>query len=132
MKFKRQDEEDFSLQLTALIDVVFLLLIFFMVSTAFIDFTRRMDIEVPEVKAGSGVQRERVYEIEMALDSKVYLNGVEVDLDSLADRLREKNPEIVKRSAIIRADRKLDYGSVAQVIGLCKNADILDIAVAVQ
>ncbi len=51
MKFRKNEEEDFSLQLTPLIDVVFLLLIFFMVSTAFIDFTRRMDIELPEVKA---------------------------------------------------------------------------------
>ncbi len=41
MRFLARDEEDYSLHLTSLIDVVFLLLIFFMVSTSFIDFFRR-------------------------------------------------------------------------------------------
>ncbi len=40
MRFQGDSEEDYSLQLTSLIDVVFLLLIFFMVSTSFVDFTR--------------------------------------------------------------------------------------------
>ena len=47
MHFRREQEENYSLELTPLIDVVFLLLIFFMVSTAFVDFPRRMDISLP-------------------------------------------------------------------------------------
>ncbi|MBI5748357.1 MAG: biopolymer transporter ExbD, partial [Nitrospinae bacterium] len=50
MQFRKREEEDYSIPLTSLIDVVFLLLIFFMVSTVFIDFSRKIDIELPESK----------------------------------------------------------------------------------
>lgn len=131
MKFRRGEEDDYSLQLTPLIDVVFLLLIFFMVSTAFIDFTRRMDIELPETAAGVGAEKERVYEIEVTVDQEIFLNGEPVALETLEAALAEKTPG-VKRSAVIRADKKLDYGFVVKVMGLCKSVDIYDISVAVQ
>ncbi|MBI4252519.1 MAG: biopolymer transporter ExbD, partial [Candidatus Tectomicrobia bacterium] len=47
MRFQKH-EEDYSLQLISMTDLVFLLLIFFMVTTSFVDFTRRLDIELPE------------------------------------------------------------------------------------
>jgi len=132
MKFRRSEEEDYSLQLTPLIDVVFLLLIFFMVSTAFIDFTRRMDIELPESSAGAAAEKARVYEIEMNLDKKIFMNGEEVVIEALPDLLKVDDPKITKRSAMIRADRRLDYGDVVKVMGICQKAGIMDIGVAVQ
>ncbi|MDP6736362.1 MAG: biopolymer transporter ExbD, partial [Nitrospinaceae bacterium] len=50
MRFRNEEEENFSLDLTPLVDVVFLLLIFFMVSTVFVDFKRRIDISLPTSK----------------------------------------------------------------------------------
>lgn len=132
MKFKKSEEEDYSMQLAPLIDVVFLLLIFFMVSTAFIDFTRRMDIELPETEAGASAEKTLVYEIEMTLEKEIFLNGEEVSMESLPGLLAEKDPAVKRRSAVIRADRRLDYGYVVKVMGICKTADILDIAITVQ
>ncbi|MDH5477397.1 MAG: biopolymer transporter ExbD, partial [Nitrospinota bacterium] len=75
MRFKRKTEDDYSLAMAPLIDVVFLLLIFFMVSTAFVDFTRRMDIELPETKGGAGAEREKVFQIEITKEKEMYLMG---------------------------------------------------------
>ena len=50
MRFRSENEENFSFDLTPLVDVVFLLLIFFMVSTVFVDFKRQMDISLPSIK----------------------------------------------------------------------------------
>ena len=88
MQFKKKDTEDFSFDLTPMIDVVFLLLIFFMVSTAFVDFTRRMDIELPESKASIAVEKIRNYIIEMGTDKKIYLNGEEVTIGELEEKLK--------------------------------------------
>ena len=52
MNFIPEDEDSFGLDLTPLIDVVFLLLVFFMVSTQFVDFSRRLDILLPRSYAG--------------------------------------------------------------------------------
>jgi biopolymer transport protein ExbD len=132
LKFKKSEEEDYSLQLTSLIDVVFLLLIFFMVSTAFIDFSRKLEISLPESMAGAAMEKVKVYEIEVSVDEVIYLNGEPATLESLAAQLQAPDETIIKRSAVIRADRELDYGFVVKVMGLCKEAGILDIGIAVQ
>jgi len=86
MKFRRTDEEDYSLQLTPLIDVVFLLLIFFMVSTAFIDFTRKMDIELPESNLGATPEQVKVFEIEMQHNNKPEVSNRGMNIFTVAEK----------------------------------------------
>lgn len=133
MKFRKIVDEDYSIPLTSLIDVVFLLLIFFMVSTVFIDFTRRMDIKLPESKTSDAFPNIKNYEIEMSLNKKIYLNGEEITVEKLEARLNSSlSKGAEKRMAIIRADRGLNYGDVIKVMGICKDAKIWDIGVAVK
>jgi len=132
VRFKRKVEEDYSLAMAPLIDVVFLLLIFFMVSTAFVDFTRRMDIELPEAKAGSGAEREKVYQIEISKDKEIYLLGEKIALDELLPMLTDDIHHVARRSAVVSADRRVEYGFVVQVMGQVKEAGVSDISVAVR
>jgi biopolymer transport protein ExbD len=132
MIFRKEAEEDYGLQLTPLIDVIFLLLIFFMVSTAFIDFTRRLDIQLPESKSADVVEKVKSFMIEMAEDKKVYLNGEEITIDALDSKLKESSKKATRVSVIIKADKRLPYGNVIKVMGIVKNAKIRDIGVAVK
>jgi biopolymer transport protein ExbD len=131
MHFRREQEENYSLELTPLIDVVFLLLIFFMVSTVFVDFPRRMDITLPTSKAASDNEVVKNLEIEITRDKKIYVRGRRVTLDRLEQSLAKlKKPQDVK--TIIRADKDLPYGFVVQVMGLLQAAQVTDISVAVK
>jgi len=92
MKFRRE-EEDFSPNLISMTDVVFLLLIFFMVSTAFVDFSRRLDIQLPESKAAQVMGKVKRFTIEMPADQNIYLNGKRISLKKLEEdspRIRSK------------------------------------------
>lgn len=131
MYFKREQEENYSLELTPLIDVVFLLLIFFMVSTSFVEFPRKMDIALPTSKASSESPILKNFEIEMTKDRTIYLDGKKVTLTSL-EQLLEKIKKTGDRKALIRADKDIPYGEVVQVMGLLQAAEILDISVAVK
>jgi len=131
MYFKRDQEENYSLELTPLIDVVFLLLIFFMVSTAFVDFPRIMDIALPTSKASIEDQAAKNIEIEMTKDKAIFLNGKKVNLASL-EQFLEKIKQPGERKALVRADKKLPYGEVVQVMGVLQAAQVLDISVAVK
>jgi len=131
MHFRREQEENYSLELTPLIDVVFLLLIFFMVSTAFVDFPRRMDINLPTSKAASDDEVVKNLEIEMTKDKKVYVKGRRISLQQLETSLSNlKKPQEVK--TIIRADKDIAYGDVVKVMGLLQAAKVTDISVAVK
>jgi biopolymer transport protein ExbD len=132
MRFRKEAEEDYSLDLTPLVDVIFLLLIFFMVSTAFIDFTRRLDIQLPEAKAAQVVEKVKSFVIEMGVDKKIHLNGVLVTMESLEAKIKSAMKTAARGSAIIKADKRLPYGNVVKVLGIVKDAKIRDIGIAVQ
>lgn len=131
MRFRKEAEEDYSLQLTPLVDVIFLLLIFFMVSTAFIDFTRRLDIQLPEAKAAQVVEKVKSFVIEMGIDKKIHLNGKLVTMESLEAKIKSEMKTAARGSAIIKADKRLPYGNVVKVLGIVKDAKIRDIGIAV-
>ena len=131
MRFRSEGEENFSLDLTPLVDVVFLLLIFFMVSTVFVDFKRKMDISLPSSKSSAPNEVLESVKVELTADKKIFLNGQKIKLEefeSALSKISKKN----KNSAIIRADKNLPYGNVIKIMGLLQSAQILDIGVAVK
>ena len=131
MHFKRE-EDNFAMEMTPLIDVVFLLIIFFMVSTVFVDFSRRMDINLPSSKSSIIDEKPKTLEIKMSKDKKIFLAGKPITLLGLEQTLRKLDVKGKKQTAIIRADKLLPYGEVIQVMGLLQKAGIPDISVAVK
>jgi biopolymer transport protein ExbD len=135
MRFRKEEEENFGMEMTPMIDVVFLLLIFFMVSTVFVDFNRQMDLTLPSSKSANLDESPSTLEIEMTADKQIFFNGKKVTLDSLEKALGEakgKPSEGLKKTAIIRADKNLPYGNVIKVMGILQSAGVPDISVAVK
>jgi biopolymer transport protein ExbD len=132
MQFRREEEDNFALDMTPMIDVVFLLIIFFMVSTVFVDFSRRMDINLPTSKSSVIDETVKSLEIEMSKDNKILLGGKALTLLGLETTLAKMKLKGKKQSAIIRADKTLPYGDVIHVMGLLQKKGIPDISVAVK
>lgn len=131
MQFSKDTDEEVGISLTSLIDVIFLLLIFFMVATTLVDPSRKLDVQLPEAKAAAADNRAKTVTIEMDNGGRISVNGEDVEMNVLEGRLRELGQE-GKNTAILRADRRLDYGRVVQVIGLSRTAGFQDIAIAVK
>ncbi len=131
MRFRKEEEENFGLDMTPMIDVVFLLLIFFMVSTVFVDFNRRMDLTLPSSKSSIQDETPKNLEIEMTTDKQIFFNGKKTTLQELEASLPTE-AGVETRTAIIRADKSLPYGDVIRVMGVIQGAGITDISVAVK
>ena len=132
MRFRREEEDNFAFDMTPMIDVVFLLIIFFMVSTVFVDFSRKMDINLPTSKSSAIDESTKTLEVEMSKDKKIFLAGKSLTLLGLETTLAKMEFKDKKPSAIIRADKSLPYGDVIQVMGLLQKKGIPDISVAVK
>ena len=132
MRFRREEEDNFSFDMTPMIDVVFLLIIFFMVSTVFVDFSRKMDINLPTSKSSAIDESTKTLEVEMSKDKKIFLAGKPLTLLGLETTLAKMEFKDKKPSAIIRADKSLPYGDVIQVMRLLQKKGIPDISVAVK
>ncbi|MBI2090185.1 MAG: biopolymer transporter ExbD [Deltaproteobacteria bacterium] len=131
MQFLKESEEDVGISLTSLIDVIFLLLIFFMVTTTIIDPSRRLDIQLPEAKAASAESKSTPVTIEINQRGDIVVNAEKVDLAALEARLKALGGE-GRKTALVRADRRLDYGRVVAVLGICRANGFQDIGVAVR
>jgi biopolymer transport protein ExbD len=131
MQFSDPDEEQAGINLTSLIDVVFLLLIFFMITSTFIKVERKLDLELPVAKAAEVEQKERKpIQIEMDKGGRITLDGQLVTMKALEAKLKEFQGK--RKSAVVRADRRLKHGTVTAVLGLCRDAGIREIAIAVK
>ena len=133
MRFKRhEDDRGGQFELISMTDIVFLLLIFFMISTTFVDLSSHLDIQLPEAPGGEAEQTAQAYLIEMGIQNALLLDGTPVQLHEIPQRLAENRTPGRRESVIIRADKRLPYGEVMTVLGLVRQAQIRDIAVAVR
>ena len=133
MRFRSPgQEDDVRLELTSMTDIVFLLLIFFMVSTTFVDFSKRLDIQLPDTQAAEVVRDAQQHVIELGREGTLRLDGQVVQLENLTQQLQQRARAARQRSVIIRADKRLPYGRVIDILGHVRQANIRDIAVAVR
>ena len=133
MRFKRhEDDRGGQFELISMTDIVFLLLIFFMISTTFVDLSSHLDIQLPEAPGGRAERETRAYLIEMGIQNALLLDGTPIQLHEIPETLAARRTPGRQESVIIRADKRLPYGEVMTVLGLVRQAQIRDIAVAVR
>ncbi|QDS86202.1 Biopolymer transport protein ExbD [Rosistilla ulvae] len=123
-----------TLSLTPLIDVVFLLLIFFLVASRFAQEDRRIPIELPSATSATPMT-EQPKEIVVDIDSEgaLVLNGNTVTADELeAELVRGVASNPVHQSVVIRADRRVQFQAVVTVMDLCNRTGVADYTVTTQ
>jgi biopolymer transport protein ExbD len=133
MRFRPTGADDeMRVELTSMTDIIFLLLIFFMISTTFEGARKSLDIQLPESTAAEAAQEVRQHIIEMSVDDALRLDGQPVAVQDIVPRLVQGGTPSLQRAVIIRADKRLPYGKVVAVLDLVRQANIREIAVAVR
>jgi len=133
MPLKTQHDEQPTLNLTPMIDVVFLLIIFFMVATKFSEAERNIALEVPQVPApGTMTAPPDKRVIEVRHDSAVTLDGAPVKLAELTERLADARQQYAGLGVIVRGDAGCAFQRVAEVLAACRQADVRELNIAVR
>lgn len=117
--------EPLGLDLTAVIDVVFILLIFFIVTSVFKKEELALILDLPTSNAKEiEVKQDQIF-IELTQD-KLAIKGIEVSFESLENNLKaikEKN-----NAVIVRIDKKVEYQRVVKVLDLLQKYDLNNLA----
>ena len=132
MPLKTQQDEQPTLNLTPMIDVVFLLIIFFMVATSFAEMERDIELQLPEVaaaRAPTSAPKQRV--VSVRADGEVALDGQRMSLAELTQRLAAARSEYPELSVVIRGDASCAFQHVAASLAACKEAKITDLGITV-
>lgn len=132
MNFHANEEERTDVSLTPLIDVVFLLLIFFMITTTF-DQQAKINLELPE--ASSATQSENIPKIEVIVDKegRYYVDGVSlVDQKprTLAIAITKIKDRDQTEKVMIRADGLAPHQAVVSVMDVAANLGLTEVSIA--
>lgn len=129
--FRKTAEE--GLNLTPLIDVVFNLLIFFLVATSFQRIQRELQVDLPKAK-GAGPVSMDIQPIAITVDKegKVTMGGEQVALEDLPKRLRQAIASARKPRVFVRGDAKTFHENIVSVLSACQEADVTDVSLATE
>jgi biopolymer transport protein ExbD len=133
MPLKTSHDEMPNLNLTSLIDVVFLLIVFFMTASKFTDPERDIDLKLPEVAKGESLSvTQKNREVVIHADGRISLDGETVTIDDLTKRLTEAIGATPDQSVVILGDAGSPFQHVAAAIAACKDAGVSQLSVSVQ
>ena len=126
---RKRDEEFLTPDLTPLIDVVFLLLIFFLVSSVFKKQELALLLNLPESETSGKVQTDKK-DITIELNNgEIALNGKKISIESLGPALKA----LPKKSLInIRSDKKTLYYKVIEILDILKNNQLTNVNLVTQ
>jgi biopolymer transport protein ExbD len=114
-----------------MLDVIFLLLCFFVTASVFSQWESEISIQLPA--AATGEQPSRLpgeIIVNLAKDGSVTVNGKTLDLSDLENRLARISKFYPGQPVIIRADRDVRYESLVKVIDTCRAADVWNFSLA--
>lgn len=128
----RQSEEEPDLNLTSLIDVVFLLLIFFMVTTTF-ERTERLRIDLPEASEAQSQSEPDVLEIAINEAGEYYVNRNQVinsRRETLLEAVAEAAQDDRSQPVLIRADAKTPHEAVVRAMDVVNSLGFINLSIA--
>jgi biopolymer transport protein ExbD len=132
LKITHHDELP-ALNLTSMIDVLFLLIIFFMVATKFDEMERNIEVAVPEVaNAGDAAPPARPLVVTVLTDGRVELDGAPLSLAELTAKLAAARTPLTEPTVVIRGDAQCAFQHVASTLAACQQAGISDLGITVR
>ena len=134
MKFKVETKSRAPvLALTSMLDVIFLLLCFFVTSSVFSQWENEISIQLPN--AATADEPERLpgeIIINLSADGVVSVNGRTLSLGELQERIGKVAECFPGQPVIIRADRETQYNDLVQVIDTCRRANVWNFSLATE
>ncbi len=136
MPLKTHLDEQPSLNMTPMIDIVFLLIIFFMVGTKFTELSeseQTIPLNVPKIsKAGAMSPAPKKKVINVFKSGSITLDNHPVSIPELTQQLTHAHKQYNKLGVIVRGDGEGNFQRVASVLGAVREAGISDMGISVR
>ena len=117
-----------TINITSLIDVLFLLLIFFMVSSTFLE-QPGMELDLPSAESAN-VSKLKSYMVYLYADGKINLNEHGIEMRALEDSLKRAGADMKDMTLSLFADKSASHGNVVQIMDIARKAGIHKLVVA--
>ncbi|HBO51892.1 MAG TPA: hypothetical protein DD471_07910 [Planctomycetes bacterium] len=126
----QEEKEDLQLNMAPMIDMIFLLIIFFLTATTFTEKEREQDVLLPSNRNPGSLSRnmDNNIIINVMQDGAIFVLGEQISAEQLVGMLRQRKAELekkkVKLKVQIRPDKRVIYGGVAAALEAAERAGI--------
>lgn len=118
------------LNITPLIDVLFILIIFFAVSSTFLE-QPGIKLALPQAEK-TDLQKIDKAVIFITSEQQILFRNKEITIDNLGPLLKDAMDQSLDRSLIINADRNVSHGFVVQIMDIARQNDVIKIVIATE
>ncbi|TWT86624.1 Biopolymer transport protein ExbD [Pseudobythopirellula maris] len=134
MPLKTTQDDELQVNLTSMIDVVFLLVIFFMAATRFTEMERDIELELPQVTAAGAPAPAPAKPIAVTVlqGGRYKIDGEELTIEALGERLRAATSASADAEVVIHGDAGCEFQHVAAALAVCRESNVEQLGVTVE
>lgn len=117
------------MQISPMIDMIFLLLVFFIVSTMHMTQVKTMQVKLPQAQ-NTMLQKKTTFNIAIKADNTIWLEDQKISLLTLVTKAKQELGRNKNLAVVIRADEKVKYGTAIKVLDQLKGAGVSNFGMA--
>ena len=129
--FLAQEEENNQINILPMIDIIFVILSFFIVSSLFLVKLETIPVNLPNAES-SNLEKDSVIIVSMDLDNKIYIDKRLINLSSLENEIKSNIKNNSSKKVVLRADKGLKYGNVISILDILRKIENIKIGVSTE
>lgn len=131
MRIQRRSSKKARIEIIPMIDTIFFLLVFFMISTLSMSQYRGMPVNLPKAASGQQAPAESAA-ITIDNQGRLFVDKQPVEKEMLGDLLRQQLEQNSELLVVINADDGVEHGRVVEVMDIARGANVARMAIAVK
>jgi biopolymer transport protein ExbD len=131
MRIQRRSIKKARIEIIPMIDTIFFLLVFFMISTLSMSQFKGMPVNLPKAASGQQAPAESAA-ITIDKDGRLFLNQQAIDKAALGEALSQQLTKNAEMLVVINADDGVQHGQVVEVMDIARSANVAKMAIAVK
>ncbi len=131
MRIQRRSIKKARIEIIPMIDTIFFLLVFFMISTLSMTQFKGMPVNLPKAASGQQAPAESAA-VTIDKDGRLFLNQQAIDKAALGEALRQQLAKNAEMLVVINADDGVEHGHVVEVMDIARGANVAKMAIAVK
>ena len=125
------EEENNKINILPMIDIIFVILSFFIVSSLYLVKLETIPVNLPNAET-SNQEKDSLIVVTLSLDNRVFIDDKFIDISILENKIRSKLRVSNNKKVVLRADKDIKYGKVISILDILRKIENLKIGVSTE
>ena len=125
------EEENNQINILPMIDIIFVILSFFIVSSLYLVKLETIPVNLPSAVT-SNQEKDSLIVVTLNLDNRVFIDDKSIDISTLENKIRSKLRVSNNKKVVLRADKGIKYGNVISILDILRKIENIKIGVSTE